>query len=98
MQTQRVTFLTTPDHKAALGAYAASTGQSVGNVVREASSHWIAQPAIVRAKSDDDEALELVVPLLEELLPKWNAQIDSMEHSIDRARKAINDVLAGDPV
>jgi hypothetical protein len=97
MQTERVTFLTSRDHKAALDAYATRTGQSVGNVVREASSHWIAQPATARAKSEDDEALELVVPLLEELLPKWNAQIDSMEHSIDRARKAINDVLDGDP-
>jgi hypothetical protein len=97
MQTERVTFLTSRDHKAALDAYAASNGQSVGHVVREASSHWIAQPTIVRAKSEDEEALEFVVPLLEELLPKWNAQIDSMEHSIDRARKAINDVLAGDP-
>ena len=38
MQTERVTFLTTPDHKAALDAFAASTGMSVGHVVREASA------------------------------------------------------------
>ena len=34
MQTERVTFLTTPDHKAALDAFAVGSGRSVGHVVR----------------------------------------------------------------
>lgn len=42
MQTERVTFLTTPDHKAALDAFAYENGQSVGHVLREASSQYIA--------------------------------------------------------
>ena len=43
MQTERVTFLTTPDHKAALDAFAASNGKSVGHVVREATSRYIVE-------------------------------------------------------
>ena len=42
MQTERVTFLTTPDHKAALDAFAANSGMSVGRVVREATTRYIA--------------------------------------------------------
>jgi hypothetical protein len=45
MQTERVTFLTTPDHKAALDAFARENGMSVGHVVREATSRYIVDPA-----------------------------------------------------
>ena len=93
MQTERVTFLTSRDHKAALDAYAAQSGQSVGNVLREASSAYI-----TREPEDEYEAaLELVIPELELTLAKWNKQIDSMEASISKARDAIDRALAGDP-
>ena len=95
MQTERVTFLTSRDHKAALDAFAASEGKSVGNVVREATSRYIA-----KGKDEEDEyeqALELILPELEAMLPKWMAQIDAMEKSIDMAREAIDRALAGDP-
>lgn len=93
MQTERVTFLTSRDHKAALDDFAARRGESVGNVVREATLRYIAQPA-----PDDDEAsLDLLLPVLDRAMAKWDRQIDSMEASIDRARRAVDQALAGDP-
>jgi hypothetical protein len=92
MQTERVTFLTSREHKAALDAFAAESGQSVGNVVREATVRYMAQPP--EATSDEGRALELLINELETCIPKWNAKFDSMEASITRARKSIDDALA----
>lgn len=92
MQTERVTFLTTPDHKAALDAFAANQGMSVGHVVREATNRYLAEPA------DDggaEEALmKLVMDELERALPVWNAKFDSMEASLDAAHEAVQRALA----
>lgn len=92
MQTERVTFLTSPEHKAALDAFAAESGQSVGNVVREATVRYMAQPP--EATSDEGKALDLLIGELEQAIPRWNARFDSMEASIARARKSIRDALA----
>lgn len=91
MQTERVTFLTTPDHKAALDAFAQDSGRSVGHVVREATSQYIAQPQVA---NDELEILEHVLPEIEAMLPKWNAQIDRMEANLDHAHKAVREALA----
>ena len=93
MQTERVTFLTSRDHKAALDAYAKDSGQSVGNVVREATSTYIAQPT---RGGETDRALELVLPELETALARWDRQIDSMHASLDKAIAAVDRALAGD--
>src|SRR4051812_45431706 len=92
MQTERVTFLTSPEHKAALDAFAAERGESVGNVVRDATARYMAQPP--EAASEEGKALDLLVDELEAAVPKWNASFDSMERSIARARKSIRDALA----
>ena len=86
MQTERVTFLTTPDHKAALDAFARESGMSVGHVVREATSRYIAHD-----NSDDEyeQAFEL-----EAALTKWHRQFDSMESSLDAAHTAVRQALA----
>lgn len=91
MQTERVTFLTTPDHKAALDAYARESGTSVGHVVREATSRYIA-----RDDKDDEyeQAWELVLPELEAALAKWHRQFDSIESSLDAAHEAVRQALA----
>jgi hypothetical protein len=95
MQTERVTFLTTPENKAQLDSYAAGAGKSVGHILREASSRYLAAG---QSESDSyDEALDLVLPELEAGLAKWNLQLDSMNQSIDRACAAIERALAGDP-
>ena len=92
MQTERVTFLTTPDHKAALDAFAASNGMSVGHLVREATSRYISNSG-----TDADEyeqALELIAPELEAAVARWNTRLDSIEASLDAAHEAVRQALA----
>ena len=91
MQTERVTFLTSRDHKAALDAYARDSGMSVGHVVREATSTYMAQPS---AKSEDEQVLELLLPTLEEAMPRMQANLEAMRQSIATARAAIAESLA----
>lgn len=81
MQTERVTFLTSPDHKAALDAYAANNGQSVGHVLREASTRYIAQGQ----RTEEDELVALVNELA--------AAVPDMRASLKRSTKRINDTM-----
>jgi hypothetical protein len=81
MQTERVTYLTSAEHKAALEAFAKSRGESVGNVVREATARYIAEPTI---PADEEEALKLLAAELEDAVPKMRA---SLERSIERLKK-----------
>ncbi|WP_375394914.1 hypothetical protein [uncultured Sphingomonas sp.] len=92
MQTERVTFLTTPDHKAALDAFAAGSGMSMGHVVREATSHYIAD-----GEADQKEALVLLTREIEAAVPKMRADLREAIAAIDRANRVVDDVLAGEP-
>ncbi len=92
MQTERVTFLTSREHKTELDAFARASGRSVGHVMREASSHYIANRNGVG--DDDEEAVELLLSEVEAMLATWPATFDSMERSIDGARAAIAEALA----
>jgi hypothetical protein len=92
MQTERVTFLTTPDHKAALDAFAANSGMSVGRVVREATTRYIATPA----SDDDDAALTLLAPEIEAAVDDMKASIQSMRDDIARTCAVVDAVLAGE--
>jgi hypothetical protein len=94
MQTERVTFLTTPDHKAALDGFAVSNGMSVGHVVREATSRYIAQPAA--ARDEEEEALALLVPV-EEAVADMKATIGAMRADIARTCATVDAILAGEP-
>ena len=91
MQTERVTFLTTPDHKAALDAFAANSGMSVGHVVREATSRYIAAPA---NDESEEAAWQMAYDELERALPEWQAKLNSIEQAIDDARVAVRESLA----
>ncbi len=71
MQTERVTFLTNPDHKAEIDAFASSNGQSVGHVLREASSQYIGQPT-----ADEEAEIAVLVQKVNEAIPKMNESID----------------------
>lgn len=73
MQTERVTFLTTPDHKAALDAFARESGMSVGRVVREATSRYVAE-----GDMGEEERFQLLIHELDQALP-------AMHHALDRA-------------
>ena len=91
MQTERVTFLTTAEHKAALDAFALANGLSVGHVLREASSRYIAEQ---RISAEEEAAMKVLLDELEEALPRWNARFDSMEASLDRAHRSVQEALA----
>lgn len=80
MQTERVTFLTSREHKAALDAFAAQSGQSVGNVVREATARYIEQPT-------DDEQAELAA-----LVEQVNLSIPNMRESLEAMSKQVREV------
>lgn len=93
MQTERVTFLTTPDHKAALDAYARESGKSVGHVVREATSRYIAAPA---DPDDEEEALSLLVPEVDAAVTDMLQTIQTMRADIERACEVVDRVLMDD--
>jgi hypothetical protein len=92
MQTERVTFLTTPDHKAALDAYAANSGMSVGRVVREATTRYITEPS----SHGEEAALALLAPEIEAAVDDMKASIRSMRENIVRTCAVVDAVLAGE--
>ena len=73
MQTERVTYLTTAEQKAALEAFAKANGKSVGNVVREATMSYMAE-----APLDDEEKMAILVTKLNEALPAIEASFERM--------------------
>lgn len=92
MQTERVTFLTTPDHKAALDAFASANGKSVGHVVREATTGYLVQGA----RAEAERELDLLLPEAEAAITAMNDDITAMRSVIADARAAIAAALAGD--
>ena len=90
MQTERVTFLTSRDHKAALDAYAASNGQSVGHVLREAASQYIAQP---RPSINEEAELAALVAQVNEAIPKMEAAFDEMSRTLRETHEEVDQAL-----
>ena len=88
MQTERVTFLTSPDQKAKLDAYAALHGHSVGHVLREASSRYIAE-----GPADEEAELAALVAQVNEAIPKMNAALDDMSRSLDETHAEVDRTL-----
>ena len=92
MRTERVTFLTTPDHKAALHAFARNSGMSVGHVVREASAIYIAQAAA----DEDEQQVAALVREVNEAVPRMRADIKDAIANIHRANAVVDAVLSGE--
>ncbi|OYY90443.1 MAG: hypothetical protein B7Y45_07440 [Sphingomonas sp. 28-66-16] len=90
MQTERVTFLTSRDQKAALDAFAASHGQSVGHVVREATSQYLAQ-----GDGDDERALAALTREVDAAVPRIRADLNQAIASIEQANRAVDAILTG---
>lgn len=88
MQTERVTFLTSPDQKAALDEFAAKTGQSVGHVLREASTRYIAQPT-----AEEQRELDLLVRELNEAVPRIRASLERSIKKLDETRREVASML-----
>ncbi|MBX7480958.1 hypothetical protein [Qipengyuania qiaonensis] len=91
MQTERVTYLTNAEQKAALEAFAKARGESVGSVLREAAARYMAEPDDM--SEAEEAALNMLSRELEEAVPRWNAKMDSIEASIAQARKAVREAL-----
>jgi len=87
MQTERVTFLTTADQKAALDAFAARSGKSVGHVLREASSRYIAE------EQGDEAELAALVEQVNAAIPKMHESIDHMIRTMSETHDAVDRTL-----
>ena len=86
MQTERVTFLTTPSHKAALTARAAARGVSLGQYIRQRIEDDDVTP------EDEAELAELVAQV-NDAIPHMNASIDSMIETLQATSQSIRDTL-----
>ncbi len=75
IQTERVTYLTSAEQKAALEAFAKARGESVGNVVREATVRYMAEPA---ENADEELILKLLVDEINEAAPRILASMDRL--------------------
>ena len=89
MQTERVTFLTSRDHKAALDAYAQESGKSVGHVVREATSRYIAE-----GEADEEQALAVLAREVDEAVPRMRADILEAIQAIQSANRTVDEILS----
>ena len=88
MQTERVTFLTSRDHKAALDAYAKDSGMSVGHVLREASMRYV-----VEADMSEDDRFKLLVDELDDALPHIHDALDRAIEGQQKLRADIDSML-----
>lgn len=90
MRTERVTFLTSPDHKAALDAFAKGSGMSVGHVVREATGRYLSQ-----GDGEEERALAALTREVDAAVPRLRADLNEATASIEQANRAVDAILAG---
>lgn len=93
MQTERVTYLTSPEQKAALEAFAKARGESVGNVVREATAQYIAPS---RQDAEAERNLERLLPEAEMAIREIGEDIAAMRAMIAETNVAVEAVLKDD--
>jgi hypothetical protein len=88
MQTERVTYLTSAEHKAQLEAFAKARGESVGNVLREAAARYIGQPT-----AQEEAELAALVEQVNDAIPKMNATIDDMRKTLRSTHLEVDRML-----
>ncbi|MEZ5743249.1 MAG: hypothetical protein R3D89_05850 [Sphingomonadaceae bacterium] len=88
MQTERVTYLTDAEQKAALEAFAKARGESVGSVVREATAQYMAE-----ADMNEEERFKLLIDELEDALPNMHAALDRAIEGQKKLRADIDTML-----
>jgi hypothetical protein len=88
MQTARVTFLTSRDHKAALDAVAKESGISVGHLLREASTRYVAEGDMA-----EDDRFKLLIDELDDALPHMHAALDHAIEAQQQLRADIDTML-----
>ncbi len=88
MHSERITYLTNAEHKAALEAFAKARGESVGSVVREATARYIGQP------SEEEEAeLAALTSEVNEAIPRMVASFDRMIGRLEESHHKIDALL-----
>ena len=87
MQTERVTFLTTPDRKAALASRAAAQGISIGEYVRRKTDEED------ELTPEQEAELAMLVAQVNEAIPKMEASLDDMILTIRRTREELRETL-----
>jgi hypothetical protein len=90
MHSERITYLATADQKAALEAFAKARGESVGNVVREATAKYMAQS---RDKSEEEVELAALVEQVNAAVPKMNEAIDDMIETLRTTHERVDRML-----
>lgn len=88
MQTERVTFLTSPEHKAALDAVAKLSGISVGHLLREASTRYVTEGDMA-----EDDRFKLLIDELNDALPHMHAALDRAIEGQQKVRADIDTML-----
>lgn len=88
MRATRTTVLMSEEERRALDAFAASRGESVGNVVREATARYIGQPT-----ADEEAELAALVDQVNAALPEMNASIDAMIDTVREMRRNIRETV-----
>lgn len=88
MQSERVTYLTNAEQKAALEAFARARGESVGSVLREASAQYMAE-----ADMNDEERFTLLIDELGQSLPEMHAALDGAIEGQQKLRADIDTLL-----
>lgn len=81
-QTERVTYLTNADQKAALEAFARARGESVGSVLRDAVAEYLGQPSAA-----EEAELIALTQQVNEAVPRMNATLERISATIQALRE-----------
>lgn len=84
-QTERVTYLTNAEQKAALEAFARARGESVGAVLRDAVAEYMAQPS-----KQEMEELAAIVAEVTAAVPEMRASLRRSIATIEQSRAEID--------
>jgi hypothetical protein len=79
MRTARTTILLTDTERADLDAFASSRGESVSNVVRDATVRYIAQPT---GDADEERMLKLLIDEINDAAPRILASMDRLSEKM----------------
>ena len=95
MHTERVTYLTNAEQKAALEAFAKARGESVGNVLREAAARYMAEPDEAdRPTADELAELSAIVTEVAKAVPEMRASLRRSIARIQESRETIERTFA----
>ncbi len=89
-RTERVTYLTNAEQKAALEAFAKARGESVGSVLRDAVAEYLGQPSAA-----EEAELIVLTQQVNEAIPRMNAKLEAISARI-QALRAENDAFFRD--